>query len=77
MLGVIIETIVLRVVMCIFLVSLLSVDAITKNVSVEAFGVANRVLGLLMVALGMEIMLSGAGDALRKMIEREISVLGC
>ena len=58
--------------------ALLSVDGITKYLSVEKLEVVNRVLALLLAALAMETILNGLGDALGYVIQRlqETGVLG-
>ena len=60
----VILTIMLLVVMAINLVALLSVDGLTRYLSVETLEVANRVLALLLAALAMETILNSLGDAL-------------
>ena len=68
--GVIIETIVWLVLMCINLVLRPSVDAITKYLSDETLGVTNQMPGLPLVALAIETIPNGVGDRLPEMIER-------
>lgn len=54
----------LLVIMAINLVSLLSVDFLSKYLSAETLEVANRILALLLAALAMETILNGLGELL-------------
>lgn len=66
----IILTIMLLVVMGINLVSLLSVDYVTKYLSIESLEVSNRVLALLLAALAMETIINGMGELIQKVINQ-------
>ena len=52
------------------LVALLTVDGVSKYLSVEALEVANRILGLLLAALAMETIVNGAGDLVKQLLNQ-------
>ena len=62
-------SIMLLVIMAINLVSLLSVDFLSKYLSAETLEVANRILALLLAALAMETIVNGFADLLRGAVE--------
>jgi multiple antibiotic resistance protein len=62
---IVVMTVMLLVVMAINLVALLTVDHISKYLSVEFLEVANRILGLLLAALAMETIINGASELLQ------------
>jgi multiple antibiotic resistance protein len=68
----------LLVVMAINLVAMLTVDGLSKYLSVEALEVANRILGLLLAALAMETIINGAGELLQGAVRQlqEMGVIG-
>lgn len=68
-------SIMLLVIMAINLAALLSVDFITRYLSAETLGVANRILALLLAALAMETILNGLGDALGAPLEAAVKQL--
>ena len=74
-------TIMLLVIMAINLVSLLSVDFLSKYLSTETLEVANRILALLLAALAVETILSSLGGAIGLLLDdivkrlREMGVL--
>jgi small neutral amino acid transporter SnatA (MarC family) len=63
-------TIMLLVVMAINLVALLTVDGVSKYLSVEALEVANRILGLLLAALAVETIINGSAELLRDAVRQ-------
>ncbi len=68
-------TVMLLIVMAINLVALLTVDSLSKYLSVEALEVANRILGLLLAALAMETIINGAGELFRGAV-RQLQEMG-
>lgn len=64
--------IMLLIIMAINLAALLSVDFITRYLSVETLAVANRILALLLAALAMETILAGVGNAFGGLLEKAI-----
>ena len=73
--GLIIETVMLLVVMGINLIALLYIDGVTKYLSLETLGVANRILGLLLAALAMETIIKATGDVLQEAV-RQLQEMG-
>ena len=65
----VILTAMLLVVMAINLAALLSVDGITRFLSIEKLEVANRVLALLLAALAMETILNSTADAVTTFLQ--------
>lgn len=67
----------LLIVMAINLLALLSVNRISKYLSVEALEVANRILGLLLAALAVETIINGSAQLLRDAVMqlREMGVI--
>ena len=68
-------TVMLLGIMAINLVALLTVDGISRYLSVEALEVANRILGLLLAALAMETIINGAGELLQGVM-RQLQEMG-
>lgn len=68
-------TIKLLVVMAINLVALLTVDSVSKYLSVEALEMANRIVGLLLAALAMETIINGASELLQDAV-RQLQEMG-
>ena len=68
-------TVMLLVVMAINLVALLTVDSVSKYLSVEALEVANRILGLLLAALAVETIINGGAELLQDAV-RQLQEMG-
>ena len=60
----------LLVIMAINLMALLSVDFVSKYLSVETLEVANRILALLLAALAMETIVNATGDLVRAVLDQ-------
>ena len=67
---IILLTVMLLVIMAINLVSLLSVDFLSKYLSAETLEVANRILALLLAALAMETIINGLDDVLQDFLKQ-------
>jgi multiple antibiotic resistance protein len=71
-------SVMLLVIMTINLAALLSVDFVSKYLSVETLEVANRILALLLAALAMETIVNATGDLARELITQlqEMGMIG-